>query len=275
MNYEEVHALMKTHHTNVAGKRGALSKVDPNKKFLCNKTWLHTLTESGYGLKVFGNEIITWDPTQVVIDDKTWFSRTTFDRLNQYMPKGFSVHGERVPYKLGVIAFVTTPDGVYPWDMPMAFAYDGIALYAAEDAGPYYTNKALAAYRGIREYVGEYLDRLYRGQLDNTLVDVASSTQVAEVILSKVYTTFLLPSLVSSKVDARLMNCLMRVGICGTRTAKNAHERALQTELALDVGLTSGDVTVDSRWLRTHLRVELTRQLIEGLGFSFNEWNRR
>src|SRR5580692_11452639 len=126
MNYEEAREIMKAHRANVAGKPGVMSKIDVGRKRLGHKTYLTSSLNavhaaSDYTLSLFKNDIITFAPTTVTINDQGWFSRTTFGRLNQYLPKGFSVRGERTKYGKKVIAFVITPDGSHPYDMPVIF----------------------------------------------------------------------------------------------------------------------------------------------------------
>jgi hypothetical protein len=272
MNYEEVQALMKTHHDNVAGKRGVLAKVRSDKKLICNKTYL-LKRDDYYTLSLFNNEIIVWHPTAVYLHDCSWFSRTTFDRWNTYLPRGFSIHGERTPYKHGVIAFVKTPDGTYPYSSGVAFTYEGKQF--ATDAESWDTNQALPVYRALPAYITEYIDRLFGRQLDHKLPHLGGSNSTASRILSMEYPAKLLNEMPSILNNQRALAALVHCGACGIRRAKNKQEEALHAELTLGTGITLAEIAMNAQQVRAQLRRGLTERLIKNLGFSFNEWNRR
>lgn len=282
MDYAEAHDIMEKHHHNVAGKKGVLARVSPREKRLCNKTWLMHHADGSYGLKLFSTEILTWAPDHFAMNDGDWFARTTFDRFNTYLPRGFKVHGIRIPLRLGTVAIVTTPDGTYPYNMPESFMYDG--RLASERSNPMYTNQAMPALQAINAYVHEFLNRLFTRKLPRKFTPLEQSRAVATALLEGVYSSKLLPYLMEGSYEVgipphiglgNLLEALARYGICSTRTARNKEEVALQTELTLSHGFTKVELAIKTHVLRKELRKALFHYLVTALGFTLNEWNKR
>lgn len=282
MDYAEVHDIMEKHRHHVAGKKGVLANVSPSEKRLCNKTWLRHHTDGSYGLMLFSTEILTWTEGHFAMNDGGWFARTTFDRFNTYLPRGFKIHGMRVPLKLGTVAIVTTPDGTYPYNMPESFTYGG--QLAERRVNPMYTNQALPALQAINAYVHGFLDRLFTRKLPRKFTPLEQSRTVATALLENVYSSKLLPYLMEGSYEVEipphiglgnLLEALTRYGVCSTRTARSKEEVALQTELTLSHGFTKAELAIKTHVLRKALRKALFHYLITTLGFTLNGWNRR
>ncbi len=161
MDYEQARALINEHAFRVENSVGIVAQNgDPNAKKLKNRTWLVT-GSNGYYLELFGKRIIYWKKELFDLQDHGFFSRTTHDRFNEYMPRGFRVHGVTYPFLRkvwGPVGLVTTPKGTYPYAMPMSFKYDG---YSADWGGLCNTIPAVLA--RLPRYIDRHVDALLKG----------------------------------------------------------------------------------------------------------------
>lgn len=274
MDYEEVQRIMQTHYDNTHGKKGVLATVSPYIKRICNKTTLTNHGDDTYGLKLFSTEIITWCKDSVTLSDGGWFSRTTFDRFNTYLPRGFKVHGEAVPMKLGTVGVITTPAGTYPYALPMEFDNSGLQCWRGTEKAMY-TNRALPALRALNDYVHTYLDALLARTLERYELEV-SSKKIAELVLNGLCARGVLRLLQDNRdVDLDIVMALHAIGYRAIKKAKNATDRAWQAELTMKTGAVAPVTHKPVQTVRKELRRHLYAELLKTLGFETNEWNRR
>ena len=161
MDYEEAARIMTVHAERVRRGRGVVARCDPHRKKLKNQTWLITYEsdpqELSYALQYFATEIISYSTTGVHLHDGGFFSRSTHDRFNEFLPRGYRVYG--TTYKeLGLhrpLGFVKTPAGVYPYCLPMSFDNEGKPLDAL-------CPNANEAVRTLTTYVDNYLTKLLK-----------------------------------------------------------------------------------------------------------------
>jgi hypothetical protein len=139
MDYTSARDLLEEHAAKVRGGHGVVARLDPLCRRLANETKLTYVSSASEGIAqpqpayrvvYFGNPILHfWEQDYFTISDHGWFAKTTHLRLNEYMPRGFSVYGA-TPKGLALekrrpLGYIRTPNGTYPYNMPAVFRYDG------------------------------------------------------------------------------------------------------------------------------------------------------
>lgn len=301
MDFEEAHSIMEGHASRLEKARGVVAKkARAWAKKLKHETWLEKSSIAGttegepafeYGLRYFKTNILTFHPEYVEINPSSWFSRSTHDRLNEYMPRGFRVYGQtfqelKVRHPLG---FIRTPHGTYPYSVPTKFNYDGSPTVMG---GLY--DHAYEAVRRIPGYVDEYLDRLFsRGEFDavshGSAEDIfgtantdhwKASKNVGRAIMGPRYCRYMLTVLTEFEYDSlnnlehkELARMLTERGAEVFRRPQTAQDRARRAEDTLFFNRSIVDIRKGT--LRRYLRRMLMSRLVDVLGFDEVVWNRR
>lgn len=301
MDFEEAHRIMEGHANRLEKASGVVAKkAHVWIKKLKHETWLEKSsiedTAEGepafeYGLRYFKTNILTFHPEFVEISPGDWFSRSTHDRLNEYMPRGFRVYGQTFQ-ELGLgrpLGFISTPQGTYPYAIPVRFNYDG----SPTTMGGRHAN-AYEAVRKIPSYVNEYLDRLFsRGEFDAvsrqsalTAFSTANtdcwqlSKNVGRAVLTPRYYRHLLGVITEFEDDSlnnlehkELVRMLTERGAEVFKRPQTKRELAQRTEDTLFFNRSI--VHIRKNTLRRYLRSMLIGALVEALGFDDVTWNRR
>lgn len=292
MDYGEARALLATHKSNVESSSGIVGALARDRKKLEFRTFLYRKespndeTSETYELQLFNNTIITYFHDRVVLNDGGWFSWTTHKRLNEYMPKGFSVHGMTTAWNVETVGFVSTPKGVYPYAMAMEFGYDGTCLQS-------YSPQAGPAFHQVPIYTQAYLDKLFKEPKSlspisysdlNTAKMLGKDTAIdtASMILHNVYPSDLIVEAIgdatgSFSLDIDLpgvLKLLRSEGAAILRRPKDADALASKVE-ATYVYEMRIPTKVNLQTLRKDLRQYLINFLVVELGFEAQEWNRR
>jgi len=297
MNYEQAKDIMDQHRAAVESSHGAVkANASPIKRNLENKTTLNfvdaKLTATGapeYELKLFGNPILVFHREAFVINDQGWYSRTTHERLNQYMPRGFSIYSHRVQYlnKPNTVSFVKTPLGTYPYNMPTTLSYAGAGFN-------WYTDKASAAVAALPDYVEEYLNRLlhclpcdndvntdaiysirepdpmkHSRALANCVVDNFHFSDLAQLAVNEWGKSLCYGGLELSEI----VEVLISEGSTPFRNPRTINQLAQRTENSLKFNRPMP--SIPSAWIKSNLRPILYEYIIDSLGFARAEWNRR
>jgi len=174
MNYEEAKEIIDKQGRRVRGGVGIVSTHNPTAKKLKNQTWLHYDKDGHYTLAYFNKQIIEFHPKYMVFNDHDYFSSSTMQRFNEYMPRGFHIRGCTYPaFKLQrPLGFITTPVGTYPYRMPCSYTYEGESF----DHGGLYAD-ARTVLMKIPKYVDVYLDELLKNK--PCFIDDEETTQRA------------------------------------------------------------------------------------------------
>lgn len=149
MNYER--ALATLNHART-GKRLERKKLE-------NATWVQLVNGEPpcIDLTLFQKHILTWYPNgDIAIDNHTYWAYTTKDRLNKYMPSGFSVWQNK-PYW-----YIRTPAAVLPYYNRMHLTSKGLDLAVPDqvhDVG------VIDMKRRAHEYAKAYAARLVNGKI--------------------------------------------------------------------------------------------------------------
>ena len=136
MDYNEAARIIAEKNARYAGRKDFQKQA--NHKKLKNATYLAwkavirgSTWSSGtdcYTVSLFGHSILTLYQEYFVIADWGYFGRSTHDRLNEYMPRGFRVYGQTqelvraYAHFSGVkrlLGYLATPVGVFPFHVPM------------------------------------------------------------------------------------------------------------------------------------------------------------
>jgi hypothetical protein len=304
MNYEEAQAIMDQHRATFEQSVGVIRDVaSPIRRRLENETTLNVVSEvfttscgPEYELRIFNNPIITYRKGSFSINDHGWYSRTTHMRLNQYMPKGFSVRTRRIPRLPGIkhVGLIKTPYGAYPYNMPTAFSYAG----RVENG--WYTSEAETALEALPSYIEEYLRRLLNHSpwesdncydyYDYSLVDKnphGHSRTLARCIIENFhFDTLAMTALAAIETTAaspdefhegltlsEIIEVLANEGAEPFKTPRTASQLALREENAIKYR--HRIPSIPKAWILTKLRPVLYEYIINSLGFARAEWNRR
>jgi hypothetical protein len=150
MNYEQ--ALKALHHA----RGGRLL----DRKKVGNETWLECPPPAATGvtgaisLVLFKKYILAWLPNgDIELNNRGFWSYTTKDRYNKYLPQGFSVWQEH-PYW-----YLKTPTGVRAFTNGMVVGADG------SYSGMTGQVNAKELLRQVQEYAKLYAGRLVRGEI--------------------------------------------------------------------------------------------------------------
>ena len=301
MDYEQAKHIMDQHRAAVESSHGAVkANASPIRKNLENKTTLNfvdaklTATrEPKYELKLFGNPILIFHREAFVINDHGWYSRTTHERLNQYMPRGFSIYSHRLQYlnKPKTVSFVKTPLGTYPYNMPMTLGYEGASFFNWHTD---YTDKAGAAISALPNYIENYLNRLLHClPCDNDCgTDAIYSLREpdpmrhSKTLASCIVDNFHFSDLAQRAVNEwgktlyyggldlqEIVEVLVAEGTTPFRKPRTTNQLAHRTENAIKFNRPMP--SIPSAWIRATLRPILYEYIIDALGFSRAEWNRR
>src|SRR5215203_4379012 len=93
MDYERAKAIMDEHEARVRRGTGIITRHNPSAKKLKNQTWLHYNKDCHYTLSYFSHNIIEYHPKYVLLNDCGYFSHSTMQRFNEYLPRGFHLSG--------------------------------------------------------------------------------------------------------------------------------------------------------------------------------------
>lgn len=279
MNYDEAKALMAAHDTNVRNGHGCVAKLARDRKKLGFRTFLYKILSPAddipetYVIRYFDHRIITFKKDWFEITDAGFFSHCTHEHLNEYMPNGFHVHGYTAPWLGEPVGFVNTPLGVWAYNMPMKFTYEGDGHGLSKDAGP--------AFHAIPAYVRHLLDGLFNGELFwGQEVENATCMDYAAWILQRTANFLILMEAVKFN-ETTVGNCSLRDWVrylvgqargAKVLTKRTAAMRARRIELTLQTGLAPEGSLVA---LRKSLRLALINHLVWNLNFEEQTWNRR
>lgn len=276
-------------------------------KKLKNATWLKRETEPAtdefmhfYTLELFGKKIIEYHKEYLRINDFGFFSRTTHDRFNEFLPRGFRVSGYTPMFLRRPVGFVRTNIGNFPYNMPMCFQYDGTLL--DEDMKPsglvalVELTKAGDTLQKIPAYVDAYLDRLLG---DERTWDVPGKAlavdyfrwsdeevrvNVAKAINWNLHFAYLatclrtvaggLPDpLVDGMDNEDVLEILVEGGHRPFKQVRSNDDEAHRLEALLFHQ--KRIVPTPYGGLRKKLRIMLIDALVRAMGFEHVEWNRR
>lgn len=303
MDFGEAYAISERHEATLHRSRGVVSKHRFKWKKLKHRTWLvhrpvdentiiasdvtgDTWSEEHYALRVFDKTIIRFYRDRLELRDHGYFSRTTFDRFNEYLPRGWRVYGRTFPFlrKFGVgpIGFITTPRGTFPYQQGLTFYYNGLPRDNVID-------KADAVMGMIPRFTAWTLRQLFVNQPRRGIYITqggVGSAQLQEAILKQKFVADLASEAVSSQ-ERRLtyLACsLEKYGRLAVAKARTDNERAVKFEIDVDT-LEQGDDlsgfepaqvrSMELPTLRYFLRKSIILHLINQLGFEPREWNRR
>lgn len=293
MNYERAKGIIDEHGERVRNGTGVVRKHNPTAKRLKNQTWLHYDKDGHYTLSYFNKNIIEYHLKYVVLNDHSFFSTSTMQRFNEFMPKGFHMSGcTYSAFKLKrPLGFITTPAGTFPYTMPCTYTYEGGAL----DYGGLCSDVRNILLK-IPQYVDKYLDELFGGKpcfLDDELSARRSFER-----------TFIVGG--NSEESKHRISRSIGASIEQASTYKYfavlAAENVTKTIAGMDVGhaidlmiqygselfatqsksgrmeaaLLAGKVpTINRQQLRKAIRQLYIEHLVDLLGFDEVQWNRR
>lgn len=292
MDYAEARDLMAAHKHAVETSHGRVGNLARDRKKLGFRTFLYRKespndeTPETYELQLFNNTIITFAHDSFVINDGGWFSHTTHKRLNEHMPRGFRVHGMTTAWNAETVGFVSTPKGVYPYNMEMNFTYDGSCTQEfSPQSGP--------AFHKVPAYVQCYLDRLFKDPKslsplayeDMSALKVLgedASIDTAAMILGNICPSDLIVEAIGDATSSFTMDIdlpavlklLRNEGASILRHPKSIDDLAAKTE-ATYVHEMCIPKKLNLQTLRKDLRQYLINFLVVELGFEAQEWNRR
>lgn len=294
MQYDDAREIMATHKTNVLNGHGKVGSLATNRKFLKYRTFLsrkesnNDETPEHYEIEYFGNTIIRFRKDTVSINDQGWFAYSTHERLNEYMPNGFRVHGNKPSWYHSTLGFVRTPKGVFPYDMEMTFTYEG---HSTQD----YSAAAGPSLHLIPSYVDAFLDRVLAGEKStverfylkneamgdcNWPVRLLQEQRYAPNLLHWVTRASNIPKGLLADYHAffrleleDLADIVLSEGASVLRKPKTHAEMASYAEASLRMQRHIPTTRLPT--LRKNLRLLLIEFLVTELGFNPKTWNRR
>jgi hypothetical protein len=297
MEYKEARDIMARHKANVlkANGKGKVGSLAINLKRLKYRTFLKMVPspaddiDETYEIEYFHTPIITLHSHKVTINDGGWFSHSTHERLNEYMPRGFRVSGARPRWYHSTVGFIHTPAGTCAYNLPKTFLYSGLPT----DSGSVYAGTCL---HKIPAYVDMVLDKAFAGGIDDkTLTDwfVDGNHALGDgswPVVALEHQRFRPRMLLhvsfenNNAGDARheqlngelltdILDVMCLEGAQVFTTPRSKKELVRRIEAALRH---SREIPiVNLRVLRTMLRKALIEFLVTELGFTGKEWNRR
>lgn len=267
MNFEDAKDIMALHRSHVAGKKGYMAKVNPDRKNIGGNTWLQryeatTDQQEYYAIILFvgTNKIIEFHENFLTLNDNGWFSKTTHERFNEFMPRGFRIWGSKF-YKLTTprpLGFVKTPKGTYPYNMPMMFRYDGTPVVSR-------FNRADEVPTILPRIIERYLNALLNGVSENGDNTIEPFIDGDLARLAVEFSRIQCNGLTIQEIVEALK---LEGAIAFTKTTV-----ARRMESVLLQGKTIP--IIHKNWLRKTLRPLLYDYVIENLGFAEVSWNRR
>jgi hypothetical protein len=267
MNYEDAKDLMALHRSHVAGKKGYMAKVDPDRKNIRSTTWLQRYEATAdqqeyYAIALFAgtNKIIEFHEDFLILNDNGWFSKTTHERFNEFMPRGFRVWGSKCYHltKPRPLGFIKTPKGTYPYHMPMLFSYDGTPTERLIE----HADEVLTIFP---KYVELYLTTLLDGITDVKDPHIKKFINNDVITCAVEFSTKQYMGLTLQEI----VEVLKKEGASTfTKTTIGRHiESVLLHGIPIPI--------IHKNWLRKTLRPLIYDYIIEGMGFAEVEWNRR
>ncbi len=291
MNYNQAKRIMDEHAANVQRSGGAAAATAlPYKKRLKNATWLERETWDEplqwerdrsdkvveiYTLSLFRKTIITFSPEHMELEDHGYFSRTTHDRFNEYLPQGFRVWGSTPSQMASVnrpLGYIKTPRGVFPYAMPMTFTYDGELLVSSAVAGPL-TRQARKVVEALPQYIKNYLNTSENRIMNASMPDPDG---IGRCILENEFRdAFLLEALLPTHEGLRVQDAIvfLQHGAGIFKKPRTREEIARHAEATI---LYAHKIPIlPKRTLHRIFREALENTLLYRLGFAVVEWNRR
>lgn len=296
MEYDEARRIMATHEKNVrkANGKGRIGKLALNLKFLKYRTFLKKVEspaddiDETYEIHYFHTPIIKLYSSKVELNDGGFFSHSTHERLNEYMPRGFRVHGHRPRWYHSTVGFVRTPAGTAPYNMPQAFLYNGLPA-----GDPASSVEAGACFNLIPNYVDRLLALVFYE--DNRTVDDIPVTDDRHTLGDNLWPIDVLkkmrfrPILLRHAVEQQNVNgtlAELEMGLAGFDAERvvdlllkegaqvfSKREKLRRIEAMLRRG--TEIPVLNQRALKSLLRRTLINFLVTELGFADKEWNRR
>lgn len=287
MDYNEAKSLMATHEYNVRNGRGRVGALNPRSKKIAYRTFLkrqesdNDETPETYVVEYLDSWIIHLKPVHFIINDCGWFSHSTHQRLNEFMPRGFHVSGSTPRWFGRPVGFVHTPAGVFPYDMAMSFTYDG------KESGKNYSAESGQALHKVPAYVDEVLKRAFAGEASKDLEKAFSqyyenidSQGVVRLLLRNSVTYSLVTHAADGNLDvfdgvgiSKIVELLLRYGADIFKRPKTLGSIADCTEVVFQHGVRPP--VINKATLRRRLRQLMISTLVNDLGFATQEWNRR
>jgi hypothetical protein len=233
-------------------------------------------------IKYFGNAILHLRANFFTIDSHGWFSHSTNERLNEFMPPGFRVWGQTYSWcrSRGPLGFIRTPSGVFPYTMPISFYYNGRERPAELGNDPCMVSCAQDVVAAIRPYIGQYIRRLLAGELGARFRGVPELDSLPRCLeaelLNPAYPAQLLQNACQApscdyEYDglslAEIGRVLIQEGKAAFASSTSRLENSLRHRLPIGA-LSTG-------WLRAAVRDTLSTYLVDALGFDELRWNRR
>lgn len=301
MEYDEARSIMATHKANIlkANGKGKVGSLAPDRKFLKFRTFLFRKESPAddiaetYEIHYFQTAIITLYSDKVKINDGGFFSHSTHERLNEYMPRGFRVHGSKPHWYHSPVGFIRTPLGTSPYNLPQSFMYDG------QPADTDLSIEAGLCFHLIPAYVEKLLTLAFEGDPDLRVLNDIPVTDdrhslgdhqwPVEVLKKQLYRPILLRH-VSVSEDFKvtkafrdeqfgghaleyIVEVLLQEGADVLKSTRTKAALVRHVEATLRLG---GQIpTVNLRTLKKYLREVLIDFLVAELGFINKEWNRR
>lgn len=286
MDYGEAKSLIFTHAHNVRNGHGRVANLDPNLKKIAYRTFLKRQRSASdevpesYIVEYLGNPIIHFHHDNFIVNDCGWFSYSTHQRLNEFMPKGFRVSGATPRWLGSPVGFVHTPVGVFPYNMSMRFNYNGRCIDEySEDAGQ--------ALHKVPAYVEAMLTQAFAGVADKRIESAYSnayenidSPEVARMIMKNWYILSLLVHATAGAGDVfdgvslpTVVELLLHYGADIFKRSKTKGHTAAIAEVVLTHGVRPP--TIHRGRLKSLLRQLMINTLVNDLGFAKQEWNRR
>lgn len=311
MDYTKASDIITAHAERVKNSRGVVAtEGNPTAKKLKHRTWLEQDKDSsgGYHLRYFNTKILTFYPLHIEINDGGFFSSSTHQRLNEFMPQGFRVSGCTYPaLHLGrPLGFLRTPKGTFPWRTPCSFCYDGRPyddsdVAAGIEIGAAVMTPNAGIVTDVPQYVDAYLDQLLSGKPCNitsaneanwfwqpltkdglVIEGLASRNAAVAVYAGRTYTHLaalatreMLPAPAAlcdlSMPDICLMLETRGAEIFRKPKTRNDTARRLEDVLFFEQGIPN----IPLPRLRKALRQPLIDFIVHSLGFEEVAWNRR
>jgi len=309
MDYEIAKGILEDHQATVAKYPMMQGRVDPDKRVLCNKTTLHRAEKDEAGIDLwddsigdtyvvsyFRNPILHFRRSFFTLSDAGWFAKSTHQRLNEFMPRGFQVFGG-TPRGCRTLGYIKSPQGIFPYNMPMSFNYAGYIVMAETPA-----QDASRAARDLGSYVTAYLDFLLQGPapwqadleshqkyVSDPLADLTTgswgtiSANMSKYLRERHYCAPMASLCVPDRATGSdiadgvclydIVKILTAEGFNIFKRARTDKAAALRFETLLEHKVPPPHIT--KNWLRTALRPHVTEWIIDKLGFDKVEWNRR
>lgn len=295
MDYEEAASIMERHANKVRGGTGIVSTHNHNCKRLKYQTSLRKVEVASvvgrpadYVIRYFNTDIIRFSDDQIEVNDGGFFSRSTLDRFNEFLPAGFRFFGRTFPeLKLArPLGFMITPDGIFPYTSRRVFIYNkGYKRW--ESSG---TTDAYEVARSTASYVDSYLTDLFSGKKEfdvgaHVLADriLKDARELGFTITNYITYKFLSAVVTDGITTPPSLNTTMSLSDIskllayrGFEIFKRPRTRVECAQRLEDVITYDGNLPVlHKQKLYSCLRKLLMESLVDRLGFDELEWNRR